>query len=82
LNVSPDNAGRVHGSEPNATHLTLMLQMNAVDRRIDQEVRLRLTLKKFAADRDRATEPHGRKKQQGRTEESDEHKKRYSTIPL
>jgi hypothetical protein len=67
---------------PNRTQRALMLRMNVVDCQIDQEVPLRLTLKKFAADRDRATEPHGRNKQQGRTDESDEHKKRYSTIPL
>jgi hypothetical protein len=43
----------------------LMFQMNAVDRRIDQKVRLLLTLEKWAADRDRATEPNGRSKRDG-----------------
>jgi hypothetical protein len=43
----------------------LMLQMNAVDRRIDQKVRLLLTVQKFAAERDRATKPDPRSNQEG-----------------
>jgi hypothetical protein len=41
-----------------------------------------LTLEKFGAHRDHATEPDGRSKQDGRTGESDEQKKRYSTTFL
>jgi hypothetical protein len=50
---------------PNKKQRALMLQMNAVDRRIDQKVRLLLTLQKFVADRDRATEPDRGSKQDG-----------------
>jgi hypothetical protein len=39
-----------------------MLQINVLDRQIDQKVRSLLTLEKFAADRDRAPEPDGRRK--------------------
>jgi hypothetical protein len=42
-----------------------MLQMNAVDRRIDQKVRLLLTVQKFAAERERATKPDPRSNQDG-----------------
>jgi hypothetical protein len=50
-----------------------MLQMNVVDRQINQKVRLLLRLEKFAAHRGRATEPEGRSKQDGLVGESDEH---------
>jgi hypothetical protein len=65
---------------PNRKQRALMLQMNVVDRQIDQNVRSLLTLQKFAAGRDRATEPDGRSKTGRTAGESDEHKKRYSTI--
>jgi hypothetical protein len=58
----------------NRMQRALMLQMNVVDRRIDQKVRLLLRLEKFAADRGRATEPDGRRERAMST------KKRYSTI--
>jgi hypothetical protein len=44
---------------PNRKQRALMLQMNAVDRWIDQRIRLLLRLEKFTADRSRATEPDG-----------------------
>jgi hypothetical protein len=44
---------------PNRRQHALMLQMNAVDRRTDERVRLLLTLEKFAPHRDRVTEPNG-----------------------
>jgi hypothetical protein len=50
---------------PNRNHRALMLQMNVVDRQIDQKVRLLLRLEKFAADRDPAPEPNGRSKRDG-----------------
>jgi hypothetical protein len=65
---------------PNRRQRALMLQMNVVERPIDQRVQSLLTLEKFGMDSGRATEPDGRHKQDGRTGESDEHKKRYSTI--
>jgi hypothetical protein len=46
---------------PNRKQRASMLQMNVVDRQIDQKVRSLLTLEKFAADRRRATEPEGRR---------------------
>jgi hypothetical protein len=42
---------------PNRKQRASMLRMNAVHRRINQKARLLLTLKKFAADRDRAIGP-------------------------
>jgi hypothetical protein len=53
---------------PNGKQRASMLQMNVVDRRIDQKVRSLLTLEKFGADRGRTTEPDGRSKQDGRSE--------------
>jgi hypothetical protein len=53
---------------PNRKQRALMLQMNAVDRRIDQEVPAAAHIRKFGADRGRATEPDGRSKQHGRRE--------------
>jgi hypothetical protein len=45
-----------------------ILQMNVVDRQTDQKVRSLLTLEKFGSDRDGATKPDGRGKQDGRPE--------------
>jgi hypothetical protein len=64
---------------PNRKQRASILQMNVVDRQIDQKVRL-LRLEKFAADRNRATERMAGANGAGRTGESDEHKKRYSTM--
>jgi hypothetical protein len=50
---------------PNRKQRALMLQMNVVDRQIDQKVRLLLRLENFAADRGRAPEPGRRSKQDG-----------------
>jgi hypothetical protein len=69
---------------PNRKRRALMLQMNAVDLRISQNFRL-LTLEKFGADRDRATEPDGGSKRGRPAGESAEHKKDiapYSLKPL
>jgi hypothetical protein len=64
---------------PNRRQRALMLQMNEVDRRVDQKVRLLPTLKI----RGRHGPCHGAEwwEQSGRarTGKSDEHKKRYST---
>jgi hypothetical protein len=64
---------------PNRKQRALMLQMNAVDRRVNQKVRLLPTLKiRGAQGPCHRAEWWG--KQDGRAGESDEHKKRYSTI--
>jgi hypothetical protein len=58
---------------PNNNQRDLMIQMTMVDRRIDQKIRLLLTLQKFDADRDRASEtPRRGKKNGAEAEESDE----------
>jgi hypothetical protein len=56
---------RDEGMAPNRKQCALMLQMNVVDRQIDQKVRLLVTLEKFAADRGSASERDGRSKRDG-----------------
>jgi hypothetical protein len=63
---------------PNGRQRALMLQMNAVDRRIDQKVRLLLRLEKFG--RTGTLPPSRILGANGTAGESDEHKKRYGTV--
>jgi hypothetical protein len=62
---------------PNHKQRDLMAQMNMIDRRIDQKIRLLLTLQKFEADRDRDSAPGRRSEEEGPQAEDREGAKKY-----